>query len=891
MKRARRFPQRLVRWTSLCVCFALVLTSFVLFPSQASTDKNARSAKLRANSGAQGNGQERRAKPRPPQPGPPPGNIPNLDEMRSATDQWRRHGGHSVHAPDPIPATQRRWRHGQPSQRATSESKSNAVKANHARALILPPQGTSDMAMARIDPHNRTGTGGVDPLSNNFNWSLGLVGLKGRGLDLGLSLSYNSLAVWTVSGNYVAFDMDQGDPSPGFRLGFPTVQGPYTNSLTNTTFYVLITPSGGHQELRQISTNMYQAVDATYSQLVYCNNQHGSCNDQQQGNHFLYLAGGSRLTFYPNPASSEWNCTEVKDRDGNFLTIDYQNTDDIHTVTDTLGRVITFTYGANGEIQKITQQWNGQEHRWATFGWEQVITLGSNFSLTPSGWSVGMQVPVLTSVGLPDGSTYQFDYDSSYGVVTKIRYNAYAGNERRQTTYTTSFTTTDSPRVTAERDWAASWNGDTDETPASGEEAVTTFGHDGSTCVVTAADGTIYKELYGTGWQAGLTTGSEVWSGGVKKKWISTAWTQEPSNVSYLLNPRVIQSDIYDLEGNHRKTTIDYSNSSYAAYSLPYIVQEWDGSTVLRSAYTNYNLSSSYTDKRIIGLVTESRVEDSGGVQSKTTYEYDSTAIDSQALSTTHHDSNYSTSTPRGNVTRVFSWDVTAANTYIRRAQILYDSAGSVMSNTDALDHPNSIAYSPTYYYAYPTTMSDAASNSSTVQYNFDTGAVTQTHGPPTQRPQALTDGEIQNMAYDSVGRLQWITRPNGFWRVIAYADRGDAVMSQVSIAAYPTSAWSITVVDGADRTRLAGKDLPNSTGGYAGAFTVYDNMRRVAQQSNVEEANAYWSPAGDDSAGWNYTTQTYDWKGRPLTKTNPDNTTKQLIYGGLRWGGGGGVK
>ena len=70
MKRARRFPQRLVRWTSLCVCFALVLTSFVLFPSQVSIGKNTRSGKPSATSSAQGNGQERRVTPRPPQPGP-----------------------------------------------------------------------------------------------------------------------------------------------------------------------------------------------------------------------------------------------------------------------------------------------------------------------------------------------------------------------------------------------------------------------------------------------------------------------------------------------------------------------------------------------------------------------------------------------------------------------------------------------------------------------------------------------------------------------------------------------------------------------------------------------------------------------------------------------------
>ncbi len=76
--------------------------------------------------------------------------------------------------------------------------------------------------------------------------------------------------------------------------------------------------------------------------------------------------------------------------------------------------------------------------------------------------------------------------------------------------------------------------------------------------------------------------------------------------------------------------------------------------------------------------------------------------------------------------------------------------------------------------------------------------------------------------------------------------------------------------------------------GGYAGAFTLYDNMGRVSQQSNVEEADPWWSPAGDDSAGWNYTTQTYDWKGRPRITTNQDGIThKEASYGGCGCAGG----
>jgi len=218
------------------------------------------------------------------------------------------------------------------------------------------------MAMARIDPYNRTGAGGVDLLSQNFNWSLGLVGLKGRGLDLGLALSYNSLSMWTRSGNDVAYNMDKDAAAPGFRLGFPTVQGSYTNSAAGASFYILITPSGQHVELREIgSSGVYQSVDATYSQLTY----HTDANNVP---YLLFRAGGSELKFYP--MNDEWRCTEVKDRNGNYISIAYDSsTGNINTVTDTLGRVITFHYDSNHNIQSITQPWGSATHTWASFSW------------------------------------------------------------------------------------------------------------------------------------------------------------------------------------------------------------------------------------------------------------------------------------------------------------------------------------------------------------------------------------------------------------------------------------------------------------------------------------------------------------------------------------------
>src|SRR5205823_2965094 len=99
--------------------------------------------------------------------------------------------------------------------------------------------------------------------------------------------------------------------------------------------------------------------------------------------------------------------------------------------------------------------------------------------------------------------------------------------------------------------------------------------------------------------------------------------------------------------------------------------------------------------------------------------------------------------------------------------------------------------------------------------------------------------------------------------------------------------AYSVTVFDGAGRVSATGGDNPNSSGGYRGQFTLYDVMGRVSQASNPEEINNAWAPTGDDAAGWVWTLQAYDWKGRPTLSTNADGTTKLATYGGCGCAGG----
>jgi YD repeat-containing protein len=76
---------------------------------------------------------------------------------------------------------------------------------------------------------------------------------------------------------------------------------------------------------------------------------------------------------------NEYRCTWIRDRNGNYILINYDWRGDLQNVTDTLGRVITFNYDANANLSSITQTWNGQTppHTWASFGWENVTITAS----------------------------------------------------------------------------------------------------------------------------------------------------------------------------------------------------------------------------------------------------------------------------------------------------------------------------------------------------------------------------------------------------------------------------------------------------------------------------------------------------------------------------------
>jgi RHS repeat-associated protein len=758
------------------------------------------------------------------------------------------------------------------------------------------PTSDPNFSTARRRPINETGQLGVDLGSQNFNWSTSLLSLPARaGLDLNLSLYYNSL-VWTKDGSFMKFNADLGSPAPGFNLGLPKLQQRFLNSAIGIWAYMLVTPSGGRVELRQVgSSNIYESQDSSYTQL-----------DASNPNAFIVrTTDGTQFKFIPVTVNSEYRCTEIKDRNGNYISATYNTTNGhLLTLTDTLGRQVFLDYDANGNLMAIRQTWNGAAHYWATFNYGQVY-------VAPA-FGGGLQIngpnnnytTVLTQVNLHDGTYFTFQYNAAFAQVYRI--NAYAadGHLLNYTSYNVSPASgqTDCPRFTERRDWSENWN--------NGNEAVTTYSvaADRSWSQQTAPDGTIYKELFATsGWQAGLTTRTEFWSGGVQKKWTTIAWTQDDTGLSYQKNPRVTETNIHDAEGNRRKSTISYTTftlPSGASCSLPSDVYEYaaDALTVLRRSHTEYRYEPEYINRRIIGLLSLQAVYDgSGALASKTDYQYDWPAswthLVATPQTTVQHDSSYDINfaAGRGNVVLVFRFDVTDPDNALGKGierKYGYDTNGSVIFTRDHFWRQTNISYQDSFSdgnnsrntFAYPTTVTDADGFQTLTKYNFDFGATTWTQTPS---PNAGQPAPTVSFSYDGAARLQQIDSGVNFSHVRwVYPTSSNIVQTFATVVNGLGESYSVRVFDGAGRVRISSAEHPGSTGQYSSQHFVYDNMGRVVQQSNPTEITDAWIPIGDDPA-WVYTLQAYDWKGRPTVTTLPEGSTRENTYGGCGCAGG----
>lgn len=847
-------------------------------------------------------------------------------------------------------------------QDATLVVNSTPIKAVHIEELqTRSTRGSSssigpldyDSATARLDPLNVVGGGSENPLSRNFNWTLPLVTLPGRaGLDLSLTLAYNSLA-WTRSGNYIIFDSDRGFPSPGFRLGFPVIQPQYYNSDVGKSAFLLIGTDGTRTELRQVNTSqLYEAADSSHLLL-------DTSTLASTGSMTLTSPDGGQMKY--SFVFDGYQCTEIRDSNGNYITVNYTSFGRIDTITDTANRTIKFNYNpTDNSLTSITQAWAGQpQHAWATFGYD-TPQVNTNFSgLTVVGPANNHPVKVLKSVTLGDNSRYEFEHTNWLQVrkITSFGIDGHVLNYRSYNLPTDTGIQTDCPRFTERRDWAENWNRTGSNGPAdvpNGTEAevltrswaIPTSGswdlpgggsQTGVIAQVTRSDGAYDKIYYeglagtNTGWRRSLPSMIETYGSSnpsqnapiSKQKSSVMTWNQDLTTVTYPLNPRIEETNVYDFTSageilNRARTTISYDTVTIGDGTdckLPSNVIHYqaDASTPLRRTNTTYQNTTVYLSKRILGLPSvQSLYEVNPATQaetlvSKLSIDYDEAGSIIGSDTPVQHDN--SVITVRGNPSTIKRYDTTPNSSAYLASTLFYNNSGSVVKTIDPAGHQVQISYADQFYgdgvtadaarsfvtLAYPTTVTDPDNFTTKNRFNYDFGAATWKQTPQPNTASNL-DGPQQQFTFDTAGRLQRVKNlvNNAYTRYVYGPNYVEVFASTNTVN---DEKHSLSIFDGMGRTIASAQNDPNTeTAGYNGSVVVFDIMGRAAKESAPVETslsitgvpiNPYgWSASGADATtnngfGWQYVSRDFDWKGRTLSTTNIDGTTTEISYEG----------
>lgn len=797
-----------------------------------------------------------------------------------------------------------------------------------------------DLAKARLAPKNSTG--GTDLYSQNFNWGTSLVGLPGRaGMDMGFGISYNSL-VWTKEpeSNAVYFDADNSNVSPGFRFGFPTIEPVYWDKDALRFNYLMVTPSGARVEFRQLNgaSDTYETADSSYAQLKTT----GATNPNDPvENISITVSGtnGSKMTYLWKAGA--FRCSEIKDRNGNYITVNHNEQGLLTSVTDTLGRVVSVNYDTELYPTSITQTWKNNNgagsdftYTWASF----------TYSTTPinTSFASGLNIvgpangtlKVLQKITFPSGAYTTFDYND-YGQVKKITNFAADWNPLNYVETNLANISTvqsDCPRFTETKNWVKYFNQDQ---PVIITNSITENsgynlpdGHTGTATKIEVSmqnhpHGAVSKTFVGnSGWQESLPIATEDWANGTggseRKRWTWANWTQDDTNLAYIQNPRVIESKVGDTINIKRSTTeyrtIPLTNiAEYGLVSAVY-VYDADQTTILKKVETDYNLSSAYLSRRIIGLPSEVRTygrENSAlNLVSKASFNYDGgdfsdTSLEQNPSTIIQHDTNFGASfvTGRGNLTSTTRYDVTGQTANVT-SSAKYNIAGATVAQIDPLGRTIKLGYSDSFNdnqnrntFAYPTRLYDPSNNYSEITYRFDAGANVWAKSPA---PAGNTVGKISARIFDSVGRLQKesIFKDGSEYSYTRYEYPTNQIQSKTfsiitdsnnngvgdSSDEVLEEGWT----DGAGRVLRSRTILPGSSGGYSATFVEYDILGRVKRSTVPTEVDSSWNKAGDDATrDWLWASQEYDWKGRTTRKVNSDGTDKLISYEGCGCAGG----
>ena len=293
-----------------------------------------------------------------------------------------------------------------------------------------------------------------------------------------------------------------------------------------------------------------------------------------------------------------------------------------------------------------------------------------------------------------------------------------------------------------------------------------------------------------------------------------------------------------------------------------------------------------YLYNNLLSLPYTVQVENGGGTQvAYTTYGYDETSLQTSNVT---EQKTTGESYP-GNQTSVHRWlngstvsqspcSVSVSNGYLVSTNVFYDT-GELQQSTDPCGYWTHYQYSPTYYGAYPTTVTNVLGQSTNYLYDSNLGSVTSIEDPNSQ---------TTTKSYDPMNRLIQVNYPDGGSTSYCYTDgvttacpTGNAgsapfAVVETKLITSSTSEVSTATVDGLGR--LSQTQLNSDPSGTTYALTTYDPVGRKSQVYNPTRCSSITSNC-DSETTWGVTTYTYDPLNRVTSVAEQDGSVVNTAY------------
>ena len=738
----------------------------------------------------------------------------------------------------------------------------------------------------------------------NYLLQIPLLNLPGRGLDLSLTLYYNS-KLWLQQndpylGTTLVFDLYSGWPAAGWSLGFGKMLQIGENSVLQDADGTLHPFSSGH--------NGFYTTDGTLIDYNASWNGAGPAGANgiakyPDGTSVLYGAGSSGPNYY---AILRVFPTRITDANGNSIEITYVNDagQAIESITDTLGRTVDFVYGdvdlGSGTIRKLLTAIQAPGLKGTTREVARFHYFVPNMRQPPPENRLD-PIPIpgtgFYAIYMPGTSTgYWFgdpdSYTNSSGIITKV-------SQRRAMTLTSTSASDEGTitpgEVTRERryNYPADLEGTNIPTYTTMTErwvgmdtleATTTYTVDTSSSPrridIVYPDGTQVTQLmynhpgqYDDGLLYQVTTYDSPDPTTQKlMQQVQNSW-QEGDYKS----ARIWNTSITDELGQVRSYSYGYflpTKTNQLTAKAEFIAAGVGiGESFLRQANYSYEPDPEYVNRHIFNLPASVEVVELGDqtmvVRSLTEYGYDGQVLLNYPGLPGYQDpaTNY-----RGNLSSITRYlDVyTPAEPIVESRS--YDIAGNMVARSGATYEQTTYSYEVATGYAYPATITSGSATPGSP----DVLVQSFTYDPGTSLLLTATDvnGRTTQSAYDNSSlRIQQLTLPTGAIIGYSYDDAKMTTTKTTYTAPGEIAAQATTHFNGLG---LVGSVITaTSASTWTGVATGYDALGRPNQYSQPYPCG----PSGLPTVPQLFTTVARDALGRVTSQQAPDGSTTSCYY------------